>query len=62
MKPLGPIPAGFGVIDGVLAIGSRPVTALVEEAGGTPLFVYSRGLLSSISLQLRLSQHLYRRL
>ena len=42
MKPLGPIPAGYGAIDGVLAIGSRPVTALVEEAGETPLFVYSQ--------------------
>ena len=43
MKPLGPIPAGFDGADGVLAIGGTPVTALVEQAGGTPLFVYSRG-------------------
>ena len=41
MKPLGPIPAGYGCIDGVLAIDSVPVTALVEQAGETPLFVYS---------------------
>lgn len=41
MKPLGPIPAGFEAIDGVLAIGGTPVTELVRQAGGTPLFVYS---------------------
>ena len=41
MKPLGPIPAGFAAIDGVLAIAGKPVTHWVEEAGGTPLFVYA---------------------
>lgn len=41
MKPLGPIPQGFRSIDGELAIGGRPVGALVEEAGDTPLFVYA---------------------
>jgi diaminopimelate decarboxylase len=41
MKPLGPIPAGYAARDGVLQIGGKPVTALVDEAGGTPLFVYS---------------------
>lgn len=45
MKPLGPIPPGFGVIDGVLAIDGTPVTALAEQAGMTPLFVYSAALL-----------------
>lgn len=45
MKPLGPIPPGFGVIDGVLAIDGTPVTELVEQAGATPLFVYSAALL-----------------
>ncbi|MEP6868175.1 MAG: pyridoxal-dependent decarboxylase, exosortase A system-associated [Novosphingobium sp.] len=53
MKPLGPIPAGYSAIDGVLAIGSRPVTALVAEAGGTPLFVYSRGMLAARVAKLR---------
>lgn len=47
MKPLGPIPAGFGAIDGVLAIDGRKATDLVAEAGGTPLFVYSRAMLSA---------------
>jgi len=41
VKPLGPIPAGFSAIGGELAIGGRTSSALVEQAGGTPLFVYS---------------------
>ena len=40
MKPLGPIPAGFTAIDGVLAVGGKPVTTWVEQAGDTPLFLY----------------------
>ena len=39
MKPLGPIPAGYE------AIGGRTASALVEQAGGTPLFVYSADLI-----------------
>ena len=41
MKPLGPIPPGFVTIGGELAIGGRSASALVAEAGDTPLFVYS---------------------
>jgi diaminopimelate decarboxylase len=41
MKPVGPIPAGYIAINGELAIGGQPVSALVEQAGDTPLFVYS---------------------
>jgi diaminopimelate decarboxylase len=41
VKPLGPIPAGFEAQGGVLAIAGVAVTDLVEQAGGTPLFVYS---------------------
>lgn len=41
MKPLGPIPQGYGARDGVLEIGGQPVTTLVEAAEGTPLFLYS---------------------
>ena len=41
MKPLGPIPPGFAMIDGQLAIGGRKARDLVAEAGSTPLFVYS---------------------
>jgi diaminopimelate decarboxylase len=39
MKPLGPIPAGYEAIDGVLAIDGHKATDLAAE--GTPLFVYS---------------------
>ena len=47
MKPLGPIPPGFGSIDGVLAVAGQSVTALVERAGDTPLFVYDRAIIAS---------------
>jgi diaminopimelate decarboxylase len=53
MKPLGPIPAAYQAIDGVLAVGGRKVTDLVEEAGGTPLFVYSADMLRARVAQLR---------
>ena len=45
MKPLGPIPPGFEPIGGELAIGGRTASARVENAGGTPLFVYSAELI-----------------
>ncbi|MFO1256468.1 MAG: pyridoxal-dependent decarboxylase, exosortase A system-associated [Sphingomonadaceae bacterium] len=45
MKPLGPIPAGYGVIDGELAIAARKASELAAEAGRTPLFVYSADLI-----------------
>lgn len=53
MKPTGPIPAGFGAIDGELAIGGLPVSALIAEAGDTPLFVYSRAMISARIAELR---------
>ena len=53
MKPLGPIPPGFDVIDGELAIGGRTASALVEEAGATPLFVYSSDLIRRRMADLR---------
>ncbi len=52
-KPLGPIPPGFEAIGGELAIGGRRASELVEEAGRTPLFVYSRALLNARMAQLR---------
>ncbi|BDI61270.1 pyridoxal-dependent decarboxylase, exosortase A system-associated [Qipengyuania nanhaisediminis] len=52
-KPTGPIPAGFTAIDGELAIGGKPVTQIVEDAGRTPLFVYSRDRLDQRVAQLR---------
>jgi diaminopimelate decarboxylase len=44
---MGAIPAGYGAgEDGTLHVGGRPVGALVDEAGGTPLFVYDLGLVA----------------
>ena len=42
MKPLGPIPPGFAAEAGELVVGGRRVSRWVDEAGGTPLFIYSR--------------------
>ena len=53
MRPLGPIPDGFTAIDGELAIDGRTVSALVAEAGDTPLFVYSRTLIAARVARLR---------
>ncbi|MEE4206168.1 MAG: pyridoxal-dependent decarboxylase, exosortase A system-associated [Erythrobacter sp.] len=53
MKPVGPIPAGYETREGELAIAGRTASALVEQAGGTPLFVYSRALLSKRVAELR---------
>ena len=47
MKPLGPIPSGFGAIESELTIDGQTVGALVAQAGDTPLFVYSRTLIAS---------------
>ena len=51
MKALGPIPAGFEADgDGRLTIGGRDAEMLVNEAGGTPLFVYdSRRIADQVS-------------
>lgn len=53
MKPLGPIPDGFEAIDGELAVGGIKATALVDQAGRTPLFVYSKQQLDDRISQLR---------
>lgn len=53
MKPLGPIPPGFGVVDGELAVDGHKASDLVRQAGRTPLFVYSSDLISSRVAQLR---------
>ena len=45
MKALGPIPPEFTAQDGELAIGGRTASALVKEAGDTPLFVYSHAII-----------------
>ena len=53
MKPLGPIPQGYAARDGQLVIGGRTARELIDEAGGTPLFVYSRDHLEARMAQLR---------
>ena len=46
-KPMGGIPAGFESEAGMLLVGGRGVAALVEEAGGTPLFLYDAAMLDA---------------
>jgi diaminopimelate decarboxylase len=46
MKPLGPIPAGFSATDGELVLGGAKVSDWLEEAGDTPLFLYSRDMIA----------------
>ena len=53
MRPLGPIPSGFETLGSELAIDGRPASALVAEAGDTPLFVYSRRLIAARVARLR---------
>lgn len=53
MKPTGPIPAGYPALGGELAIGGQSASALVAQAGGTPLFVYSADLLRARAAALR---------
>ena len=53
MKPLGPIPEGFRSKEGILQVDSQDVWGLVAEAGGTPLFVYSRAMIADRVARLR---------
>ena len=46
MKPIGPIPPGWEALDGVLSVDGAKLTDVAAEAGETPLFVYSRALLT----------------
>lgn len=47
------IPPGFTVIDGELGIAGQPASHWVRQAGGTPLFVYDRGLIAERIARLR---------
>jgi len=48
MKAMGAIPAGYEANgDGMLAIGGNDARQLVEDAGGTPLFVYDNNLVGA---------------
>lgn len=53
MKPLGPIPPGLEALDGELALGGKTASALVEQAGSTPLFVYAKDRLDARMAELR---------
>ena len=53
MKPMGPIPAGFAAVDGELVVGGVKASVLVEQAGQTPLFVYSAALIRQRVARLR---------
>jgi diaminopimelate decarboxylase len=44
MKPYGAIPSGYSAANGELVIGGRSISALIAQAGDTPLFVYDFGL------------------
>jgi diaminopimelate decarboxylase len=44
---MGSIPAGFGAEAGILTIGGRRADRLIEEGGGTPLFVYDLNLVGA---------------
>jgi diaminopimelate decarboxylase len=47
-KAMGAIPPGYEADrDGMLIIGGRRVDALIDEAGGTPLFVYDLALVDA---------------
>ncbi len=53
MKPTGSIPPGYEALDGVLAVDGIKLTEVAEQAGETPLFVYSRALLTRKVTDLR---------
>jgi diaminopimelate decarboxylase len=53
MKLTGPIPPYFTSLDGELSIGGKTASALVAEAGDTPLFIYSTDALSRRIAELR---------
>ncbi|PTD26169.1 pyridoxal-dependent decarboxylase, exosortase A system-associated [Sphingomonas fennica] len=53
MKPMGTIPVDYRAIGGELAVGGHPVSALVAEAGDTPLFVYDRAIMAARVAALR---------
>lgn len=52
IKPVGPIPQGYGSLSGELSVGGKTASAMVAEHG-SPLFVYSRSLLDQRVAELR---------
>jgi diaminopimelate decarboxylase len=54
MKAMGPVPPMFEADgEGRLLVGGRTAEELVDEAGGTPLFVYDRGVIGGQIAKLR---------
>jgi diaminopimelate decarboxylase len=53
MKPTGPIPPYFTTQNGELSIGGQTASALVAQAGDTPVFVYSTAALDARIAELR---------
>jgi diaminopimelate decarboxylase len=54
MKPFGPIPAAFIADDRqMLMVGGKPVDALAEQAGDTPLFLYDAAMLTARAAEWR---------
>jgi diaminopimelate decarboxylase len=54
-KKMGTIPADFALDDAMLRIGGETVEALIEQAGGTPLFVYDLGIVRDRIARFRVS-------
>ncbi len=53
MKKMGPYPPYYKANDGQIIISGRSVESIVKEAGSTPLFIYSREILSKKMDELR---------
>ena len=53
MKPVGPVPAGYDVVEGELGIAGMPASHWADVAGRTPVFVYSRALIAARIAELR---------
>jgi diaminopimelate decarboxylase len=51
VKPLGPIPPGFEIVGGELAVAGRTASELASQ--GTPCFVYSRAMIAARMATLR---------
>ena len=53
MKPLGPIPSFYQAVDGELSVDGQKVRKIAEQAGRTPIFIYSRAAIQQRISRLR---------
>jgi diaminopimelate decarboxylase len=53
LKPMGPIPPGYGLDSGVLTISGQRADQLVSQAGSSPVFVYDVALMHKRVADLR---------